>query len=67
MCGYDDSPLASHFTPQITSVRQPAEEMAQNAVSQLLSLISKQGTGSYAVKLAPKLALKGSTMNRTTK
>jgi LacI family transcriptional regulator len=62
VCGYDDSPLANHFTPQITSVRQPAEEMAQNAVSQLLSLIHKQGTGSYAVKLAPKLAVKGSTM-----
>ncbi len=62
VCGYDDSPLANHFTPQITSVRQPAEEMAQNAVSQLLSLIHKQGTGSYAVKLAPKLTVKGSTM-----
>ncbi len=64
VCGYDDSPLANHYTPKITSVRQPAEEMAQNAVNQLLSQISHQDTGSYAMKLAPKLAVKESTMRK---
>lgn len=63
VCGYDDSPLANHYTPKITSVRQPAEEMGQNAVNQLLSLIRHQDNGSYAMKLAPKLAIKESTMS----
>lgn len=64
VCGYDDSPLANHYKPKITSVRQPAEEMAQNAVSQLLSLINHADTGSYAVKLAPRLTVKESTKKK---
>ncbi len=59
--GYDDSPLANHYTPKITSVRQPAEEMAQNAVNQLLSFINNQDKGYYSMKLAPKLTVKEST------
>ncbi len=64
VCGYDDSPLANHYSPKITSVRQPAEEMAQNAVNQLLALINDQDMGSYAMKLAPKLTIKESTMKK---
>ncbi len=60
--GYDDSPLANHFTPRITSVRQPAEEMAQKAVNQLLSIIHNQNKSYYSTKLAPKLAVKDSTV-----
>lgn len=62
VCGYDDSPLADSFTPKITSVRQPAEGMARNAVRQLLSLINRQSEASFAVKLPPKLMVKESTM-----
>jgi LacI family transcriptional regulator len=61
VCGYDDSPLANHYTPKLTSVKQPAEEMGQNAVNQLLSLINDQDIGSFAMKLAPKLTIKDST------
>ncbi len=62
VCGYDDSSLANHYTPKITSVRQPSEEMARNAVNQLLDLINHKERGTYAMKLAPKLAVKESTV-----
>jgi DNA-binding LacI/PurR family transcriptional regulator len=62
VCGYDDSLLANDYSPRITSVRQPAEEMAENAVNQLLSLIDRQNMGCYAMKFPPKLAVKDSTM-----
>lgn len=64
VCGYDDSLLANHYSPRITSVRQPAGEMAQSAVSQLLALIDKQELGSYAMKFPPKLVIKASTAKR---
>ncbi len=62
VCGYDDSLLAGHYVPGITSVRQPAEEMAQSAVEQLLSIIDEQGSGSFAMKYPPRMAFKESTM-----
>jgi LacI family transcriptional regulator len=64
VCGYDDGPLANQYSPQITSVRQPAEEMAGSAVNQLLALIEHKDMGSYAMKFAPKLLIKDSTRNR---
>ncbi len=59
--GYDDSQLASHYFPGITSVQQPAEEMAQYAVEQLLLSIEGQGNTSYAMKYHPRLSVKEST------
>lgn len=62
VCGYDDSLLANDYSPRITSVRQPGEEMAENAVNQLLALIDRQNMGCYAMKFPPKLVVKDSTM-----
>lgn len=39
--GFDDSPTASHLWPQLTSVRQPVQEMAADAVHQLINFASK--------------------------
>jgi len=64
VCGYDDCPLSNQYLPQITSVRQPAEEMAGSAVNQLLALIEHQDMGSYAMKFSPKMVIKESTMRR---
>jgi DNA-binding LacI/PurR family transcriptional regulator len=64
ICGYDDSLLANHFTPRITSVKQPAKEMAQSAVEQLLAIIEDRNAGCYATKFAPKLMEKDSTAKR---
>lgn len=64
VCGYDDSLMANEFTPRVTSIRQPAEEMAENAVSQLIALIDQKNTGCYDMKFKPKLAIKDSTIER---
>lgn len=64
VCGYDDSILANHYSPTITSVRQPSAEMAESAVNQLLALIEHQDMGSYAMKFAPKLVIKDSTRKK---
>lgn len=61
VCGYDDSILANCYEPRITSVRQPAQEMAWNAVEQLMSLIDNRRSGTYAMKFPPKMAVKAST------
>lgn len=61
VCGYDDSLLANHYTPRITSVRQPVKEMAQSAVEQLLSGIDEQESSSVAMKYPPRMAVKEST------
>ncbi len=61
VCGYDDSVLANSYVPHITSVRQPAEEMARCAVDQLMTMIDDQKLGAYAVKFPPKMAIKEST------
>lgn len=39
--GFDDSPAASHLWPQLTSVRQPVQEMAADAVHQLINFASQ--------------------------
>lgn len=62
VCGYDDSILANEFSPRITSIRQPAQEMAENAVNQLIALIDQQNTGLFAMKFQPKLTIKESTI-----
>lgn len=64
VCGYDDSLLAKQFNPQITSVKQPAQEMAQSAVNQLLASIDKQEVGSYAMKFPPKMVVRASTSQK---
>ncbi len=61
VCGYDDSQLANHYFPRITSVRQPAKEMAVSAVEKLLALIDGKENGSYATKYPPRLMIKDST------
>lgn len=64
VCGYDDSLLSNHYSPTITSVRQPSTEMAVSAVNQLLALIDHKDMGSYAMKFAPKLVIKDSTIKK---
>ncbi len=61
VCGYDDSMIANHYEPRITSVRQPAEEMAKSAVQQLLSIIEERRSMSFAVKYPPRIEVKAST------
>ena len=40
--GFDDLPIAEHVWPQLTTIRQPLEPMAQLAASQLIGLIRNE-------------------------
>lgn len=40
LIGYDDSAIARHMDPPLTSVRQPIEEMGRHMIDLLLSEIA---------------------------
>ena len=43
--GFEDSPLAQHTEPKLTTVRQPVEAMGARLASELLALIGRGGPG----------------------
>ncbi|CAN7189459.1 LacI family DNA-binding transcriptional regulator [Pseudoxanthomonas sp. LjRoot168] len=45
VCGFDDTPIARHIYPALTTVRQPTSEMGKLATLQLLSRIRTAGGG----------------------
>ncbi len=61
--GYDDSILANHYQPQITSIKQPAEKMAKKAVDELLRLLEGKEKPTGNAKMVPALCIKESTKN----
>lgn len=63
VCGYDDSLIANHYTPKITSIRQPAENMAKVAVKQLICQMNEENYHVLTMKLEPQLMVKGSTIS----
>ena len=46
VCGFDDTPIARHIYPALTTVRQPTSEMGKLATLQLLARIRAPETGS---------------------
>jgi DNA-binding LacI/PurR family transcriptional regulator len=59
--GFDDSVVARHIDPPLTSVRQPLEEMGRTMADLLLKEIAHQGTGRRAVVLPTELVVRAST------
>jgi DNA-binding LacI/PurR family transcriptional regulator len=59
--GYDDSPMANQYTPQITSIKQPAQAMAKKAVDVMLDLLAGKNKPHQNTKLVPSLCIKEST------
>lgn len=45
VCGFDDTPIARHIYPALTTVRQPTAEMGRLATLQLLERIRTPGAG----------------------
>ncbi len=45
VCGFDDTPIARHIYPALTTVRQPTAEMGRLATLQLLERIRSPGAG----------------------
>ncbi len=45
VCGFDDTPIARHIYPALTTVRQPTSEMGRLATLELLDRIRTPGAG----------------------
>ncbi|MFF7328613.1 LacI family DNA-binding transcriptional regulator [Streptomyces sp. NPDC090306] len=58
--GFDDSMVARHLDPPLTSVRQPIEEMGRTMARLLLDEIATPGTGHRQVVLPTELVLRDS-------
>lgn len=59
--GFDDTELARILSPQLTTVRQPMEELGRTAVSLLNRLIEGQRIEALRVELSTKLIVREST------
>jgi LacI family transcriptional regulator, galactose operon repressor len=59
--GFDDIPLAAHRRIDLTTVRQPAEEMGRMAAEMLLSAIAAGGHAGRRVLMPAELVVRGST------
>jgi len=59
--GYDDHPFTSLFHPGISTIRQPAEEMARNGVELLQDIIKGKVKRITKTILKPSVVLRGTT------
>ena len=60
VCGFDDTPIARHIYPALTTVRQPTREMGRLAAQELLKAIRDRGAGGI-VEVPYVLQLRRST------
>jgi len=58
--GFEDSPLARHTDPKLTTVRQPVEAMGERCASELLALIGRAGQDPVHVVLETELVIRES-------
>jgi DNA-binding LacI/PurR family transcriptional regulator len=58
--GFEDSPLAQHTDPKLTTVRQPVEAMGARMASELLALIARGGQQPKQVILDTELVIRDS-------
>jgi LacI family transcriptional regulator len=61
VAGYDDSPLARHARPHLTTVRQPIEEVARLATEELIKQLQGRSEGGYHHCLRAELVRRAST------
>jgi DNA-binding LacI/PurR family transcriptional regulator len=60
--GFDDSPLAQHTDPRLSTVRQPVDAMAARMVSELLSLVADPEREPFHAVLDTELVLRESSL-----
>ncbi|MFH8572753.1 LacI family DNA-binding transcriptional regulator [Streptomyces sp. NPDC017993] len=61
LVGFDDSPVARHMEPPLTSVRQPIEDMGRAMVRVLLGEIAERPSPGAQLVLPTELVLRSST------
>jgi LacI family transcriptional regulator len=61
VAGFDDSDVARATRPQLTTVRQPLEEMGRMAVGLLVRLMDQHKVEALHIELATELVVRGST------
>lgn len=61
LVGFDDSPLARHTDPQLTTVHQPTERMGREMARLLLAQITGDGQGLEHEVLPARLVVRAST------
>ena len=61
--GFDDIPIAAHFDPPLTTVRQPQEEMGKKGAEPLMKAIKegKKGIDKENIVLKAKLIVRKSS------
>ncbi|MCU1677309.1 MAG: LacI family transcriptional regulator [Frankiales bacterium] len=59
--GFDDIDVSRATTPQLTTVRQPLQEMGRMAVMSLMRLIEGHDTEALHIELATELVVRGTT------
>ena len=59
--GFDDIDVATATTPQLTTIRQPLEEMGRTAVTLLMRLMNGHQVEALHMELATELIVRGST------
>jgi DNA-binding LacI/PurR family transcriptional regulator len=64
LVGYDDSPIASTVRPQLTSVRQPIEEMGHEMARLLIAAVEGDDPVQRRVILATELIRRASSGGR---
>jgi LacI family transcriptional regulator len=66
IAGFDDLDLSRVTTPQLTTVRQPLQELGRMAVSLLIRLLDRHEVEALHVELATELVVRGSTGPRVS-
>ena len=66
IAGFDDIDLSRATTPQLTTVRQPLQEMGRMAVSLLIRLLDRHELEALHVELATELIVRGTTGPRVS-
>jgi LacI family transcriptional regulator len=59
--GFDDIDVSRATSPQLTTVRQPLQEMGRMAVTTLVRLLERQRLDALHIELATEVVIRGST------
>ncbi|MDQ3250447.1 MAG: substrate-binding domain-containing protein, partial [Chloroflexota bacterium] len=60
--GFDDTPGIQHFSPPLTSVRQPIRQVGQAIVGLLINLIQDKRPPTSQINLPPRLIVRASSV-----